>query len=107
MRIYQGATYKIPIQIKIKNEVLDINDVEKVEFAFGKNLIKKYPSNDKTVERDENKLTVFLSSEDTLSLPTDKVLRIQSRITFNSGDIKFTESESIVVISTEFSKGGA
>ena len=106
MKIYQGATYKIPIQIKINNEILAIDDTKKIEFAFGEKLIKTYPSNHDDIKRDGNKLTVFLSSEDTLLLPADKVLRVQSRITFSDNSIKFTKLKSIAVVSTQFSKLG-
>ena len=106
MKIYQGATYKIPTQIEIDNKILNIDDTKKIEFAFGEDLIKTYPSKNKDIERSGNKLIVFLSSDDTLSLPADKVLRVQSRITFDDGSVKFTKSEPIAIVSTQFSKSG-
>lgn len=104
-KIYQGATYKIPIQIKIDNEILNIDDIKKIEFAFGEKIIKTYPCNNEEVERDDNKLIVFLSTQDTLSLTANMVL-VQSRITFNDNSVKFTKLKSIAVVSTQFSKSG-
>lgn len=104
MKIYQGATYKYPIQIKINDEILLLDDIQKIEFAFGKNLIKTYPT-DKTIQCEENKLTVVLSKDDTLSLSLNEILKLQARITFKDGSIKFTKSKPIAVVDTLFSEG--
>jgi hypothetical protein len=103
MKIYKGATYNLPVQIKINKETLPLNDVKKVEFAFGDNLIKTHPSND--VERNGDKLIVKLSAQDTNSLEQDIVQKLQARITFNDNSIKFTKLKSFVAVETRFSEG--
>lgn len=102
MTIQRGATYKYPIQIKIKSEVLPLDSIQKIEFSFGNYLIKEYPKDD-SIEREENILTISLSEEDTLSLPVTNNLRLQLRVTFHDGSIKFTKSRPIIVVDTQFS----
>lgn len=104
MKIYRGATYSYPIQIKINKEVLSLEDIQRVEFAFGDDLIKTYPSSDNEVERDDNKLIVKLTAEDTLSLTPNEPQRLQARVVFNDDSIKFTKGISFVAIDTQFSE---
>lgn len=102
MTIQRGATYRYPTQIKVKNEILSLDNVQKIEFSFGNYLIKEYPKNN-SIERDGNILIISLNEEDTLSLPVTNNLRLQSRIIFNDGSIKFTKSKPIIVVDTQFS----
>lgn len=103
MKIYQGATYKYPIQIKINGEILPLDDIRQIAFAFGKDLIKTYPTDDE-IRREGNKLIVTLSKDDTMSLSLNEMLRLQSRIVFKDGSIKFTKSKPIAVVDTQFSE---
>jgi hypothetical protein len=107
MKLYQGATYKIPIKLKIKNEDLNISDINKVDFAFGDDIVKSYPDS-QDIKKENNKLIIYLSSEDTMKLPAEKLskLKLQTRITFKDGMIKFAKDEPINVISTKFSTAG-
>jgi hypothetical protein len=103
MIIYKGATYSYPIQIKINKEVLSLDDIKKIEFAFGDTLIKTHPSN--SVMRDGDKLIVKLSEQDTYSLEQDVIQKIQARVTFNDDTIKFTKPKSFAAVETNFPKG--
>lgn len=107
MKIYQGATYKIPIKLKVKNEVLDFTDIQSVDFSFGDVIIKSYPEN-QDIQIEDNKLIIYLSADDTMSLPAEKLskLKLQTRITFTDGMIKFAKDEPINVVSTQFSTVG-
>lgn len=101
MTIQRGATYRYPIQLKIKNETLSIEDIKEITFSFGSALTRKYPS-DKIIMQDKNTLIFPLTEEDTLSLPVSNNLRFQCRIVFQDETIKFTKSKPVMVVNTQF-----
>lgn len=101
MKFYRGATYKLPIRLLKDNTGLSLDDIEQVDFSFGSDLIKSYPADSSITREEENKLIVFLSSDDTLSLK-EGMARLQARIVFKDNDAKFTKEKSYVAVTTQF-----
>lgn len=86
--ILQGNTYYLKIQIYDDTDnLILVESVDKVEFCFGKDVVKIYPSADVTVT-DDSVFIVSLSQEDTFKLKKD--VNYQFRVKFKDGQVKGT-----------------
>lgn len=85
MIIYQGATYNLPIRLKIGDTFVYGADVQAVEFSFD-GIIKMYPG---VVTCKDDTFTVPLTQEDTFKLRNPA--QYQARVLFNDGNVKPTE----------------
>ena len=101
MNFYRGATYKLPIRVLIKKQPLSFDDVEKIEFSFGGDIVKTYPDDD-SITRSEDKLIIYLSSADTMLLDSYKTSRLQAKISFKDNSIKFSKLKSYTASDTLF-----
>lgn len=101
--LYPGATYKIPIKLKINDTTIKDTDINTVEFAFD-SLIKSYPDNDVTY--DGEFFVVALSSEDTLSIPTYGERHIQANVHFKDGSVKPTACIAFAMEHSHFKSDG-
>lgn len=103
--LYRGATYNLPVKLKLKNgEYLPLDNIKSIKFSFGGEIIKEYPSINSDITIDDGMLIVHLSSEDTSSLPQLEVQRFQACITFVDGSIKFTKPKTYCVSDTQFKR---
>lgn len=91
MLIYKGNTYKLPIKLKIREQLIYADDVKAVEFSFG-NIIKKYPDN---VTFEGETFIVPLTQDDTFSLDETSNTNYQARVFFNDESVKCTDQLKI------------
>ena len=102
-KLYQGASYKLPIEVKIGETTITDTDVSKVEFLFG-NVLKTYPDNGVTYK--DSKFIVDLTSNDTASIPSGVEKHLQANVHLKSGDYKPTECVPFIMKPTHFEMVG-
>lgn len=93
MIIYQGNTYKLPFELKIKGQPIVADDVKMVEFAFG-GVIKTYPEQ---ATYKDGVFTVPLTQEETFSFDDKEKQKYQVRVYFNDGSVKGTTPKAFDV----------
>lgn len=84
MIIMQGNTYRLPVRLKMNGEHLTDENVQLVEFSFGKNIVKSYPEE---VKFEEDAFVLPLTQEETFSLSSGSV-SYQIRVLFPDGSVK-------------------
>lgn len=101
--LYQGSSYKLPIEVKIGETIITDTDVSKVEFLFS-HVLKTYPDNGVTYK--DNTFIVDLTSKNTASIPAGIEKHLQAKVHFKSGDTKHTECIPFVMKPSHFEMGG-
>ena len=92
MELLQGNTYKINVEIKVDDSDIDINDIEKIQFTFGRKVEKIYDGeNDDVTYAGNNIFVVKLTQEDTFKF--DGTVDYQIRVKFKDGEVKGIEPE--------------
>ncbi len=97
--LYQGATYNLPIHVKIGDKIVTKNDIVEIEFCFG-HLYKKYTREAAVFENEA--FIVSLSKEDTLSIPDNSKRDFQVKVCFGDGSVKFSECYPFIMKHTHF-----
>ena len=100
LKIKEGDTYILKMPITINKELVNINDIDIIEFTF-ENVSKFYGTyNDGQQEivgdvtyDDENKLFLIpLSQEETFSLANNSYIAYEGRIKFKDGKVKSSKT---------------
>lgn len=87
--ILQGNTYYLEVQIYDEDDnLIVLDDIDTVEFCFGKKVTKMYPSESVEYNESDSKFIVHLSQEDTFSMTDD--IEYQFRVKYKDGQVKGT-----------------
>ena len=85
-KIKQCYAYALPIHIRLKGELIGVEDVEAAEFCLGDGLRKLYPG-DVSYEAGDNTFYLPLTQSDTFSFPANGSVSLDIRVKFTGGDV--------------------
>ena len=83
--IKQGDAFAMPIKVSINGAPVAAGDVTSVEFMFG-DVRKTYPE-DGYYNAEDGSFYIRLKQEDTLALPADDTIMLDTRVKFNDGSV--------------------
>ena len=95
-KLKQGDECVIPVKISVNGGALPIGDVERVEFMTGR-IRKTYPE-EVTYDGESGCFRLWLTQEDTFSLPEDDAVRIDVRVKFRGGCVIGARRMAVAVV---------